>query len=147
MYCVALDPGGTTGVCNVMKQEEPWHLAVRQLGPDPHHMQLMRYLTLWKPEVIVCESFENRSQDAAVLASSEYIGVVKAYAGITQCKLVMQSAGLVKPFWNDDKLRRYGVYAPRLKHARDACRHYLYYRTFGAKDLTLLNGSDSGSFA
>ena len=142
MYCIALDPGGTTGVCIVKLESKPWELEVRQIGPDPHHEGLRDLLDLWQPRVIVCERFENRGQDSASLIAAEYIGIVKAY---TAAALVMQNASTGKQFWTDDKLREYDLYVPGLKHARDACRHYLYYRTFVCNDLSLLKGQSHGS--
>jgi hypothetical protein len=148
MYCVSLDPGVTTGVCIVKRVSDPWSIMVDEIGPGignaGHHRHLFRHLALWNPDVIVCEAFENRGNDAAVFTALEYIGVVKAYAQ-GRCKLVIQSASTGKAFWNDDKLRKYGVYATGQRHARDACRHYLYYRTFTQHDQSLIEGKASGS--
>jgi hypothetical protein len=144
MYCVALDPGATTGVCYVRDEARPWDLEVLQLGPDPHHRDLLQLLNVTKPEIIVCESFENRSQDAVVLASVEYIGVVKLYRQMRLGRLLLQSASIGKTFWTDSSLRRHNVYVPTLKHARDACRHYLYFQTFTMRNKDLLSGVASG---
>lgn len=141
MYCVALDPGETTGVCLVRAHYQPWKLEFEQIGPKPHHLHLLHHLALWNPSTIVCESFDNRGNAAAMSISLEYIGVVKAYAQSRHCKLVMQSASTGKQFWTDGKLRKYGVHTP-MRHARDACRHYLYYRTFTLKDQSLLKSID-----
>lgn len=138
MYCVALDPGGTTGVCIVQSAEYPWALKAMQIGPHEHHSGLLKLLTLWKPDLIICESFENRSHDAAWLVSAQYEGVVKAYCGLANSKLVLQNASTGKAFWSDGKLRQHGLYVPRMTHARDAVRHYLYWRTFKLGDQTLL---------
>jgi len=139
MYCMSLDPGGTTGIVFVDDETAPWKLRVNQMGPEPHHKRLLDLLNLWNPKVIVCEGWDIRHNDAAQPIPLEYIGVVKAYAqgrkGLTQ--LVMQPAGTGLEFWDNDKLHKYGVYFPG-KHARDACRHYLYYRTFTCKDQSLL---------
>jgi hypothetical protein len=110
-----------------------------QIGPNPHHARLLSLLTLWKPEVLICETFENVANEAVRFASLEYIGVVKAYAGsrFTICELVWQQASLVKQFWDDKRLRQYEL-CPAGKHARDATRHYLYYQTFTRDDKSLL---------
>lgn len=138
MYVVSLDPGQTTGVCLVRNRTKPWELQTTEIGPQDHHVRLLKQLSLWKPDVLIVEDFDNRSQAAAILTSKEYIGVAKAYAqGNRNCTLVLQHAGNVMTFWNNDKLRKYGVYFPG-RHARDACRHYLHYRTFTLRDMTLL---------
>ena len=138
VYCVALDPGGTTGVCLI--RDDPWFFELLQLGPEPHYLPLLNLLALWKPELIIAESFQNRGQDSAILASCEYLGVVKVYVQLAGCKLVLQPAASGKQFWDDTKLRNYGLWAPGMRHARDAVRHYLYYRTFTIGDKSLLKG-------
>lgn len=145
MYCVALDPGGTTGVAYVREEAHPWNLEVLQLGPDPHHSDLLRFLNIAKPEVIVCESFQNRSQETVVLTSMEYIGIVKLYRQMRLGRLVFQSSSIGKAFWDDTKLRSYHTYAPGMKHARDACRHYLYWRTFTCRDKSLISREREGA--
>jgi|SRR5579875_680483 len=145
MYCVALDPGGTTGLCIVENTDYPWSLKAMQIGPHEHHKGLLKLLTLWKPDLIICESFENRSHDAAWLVSAEYIGVVKAAVGMCGSKLVLQNASTGKAFWTDEKLRQVGLYIPKWRHARDACRHYLYWRTFKVGDQSLIAQRTQGS--
>jgi hypothetical protein len=140
MYCVSLDPGGTTGVCLVRQEQDPWAMQVLQLGPEDHHKRLFKLLTLWKPEIIICEGWDNRDNMAAQPTPLEYIGIVKLYDQTSSCQVVFQSAYEGKVFWSDDKLRKYDVWAKGLRHARDACRHYLYWRTFTLKDQALLAG-------
>jgi hypothetical protein len=145
MYCVSLDPGGTTGVCLVPNRSRPWQLRVEQIAIPNHHRHLLNHLALWKPSVIVCEDFISYGNDAAVLISAEYIGVVKAYAqSHADVHLVMQQAWLKDQFWTDKKLREHNLYAVGQKHARDACCHYLYYRTFKLNDTTLLKDPKLG---
>jgi hypothetical protein len=76
-----------------------------------------------------------------VLASVEYIGIVKLHQQVFGTTVVWQSATTAKAFWTDDKLRAYGLYAPGMKHARDATRHYLYYQTFTLRNRGLLEGA------
>lgn len=146
MYAIALDPGVTTGVACVPSAKRPWDIEVCQLGPELHHAELYHLLTLWEPDYIICESFENRSQDAVSLAAPEYIGVVKAYQGALdrvagyRPGLIMQSASTGKAFWDNDKLKAYGAYC-KLKHARDATRHYLYWQSFTMKNYGLIGQS------
>jgi hypothetical protein len=137
-YALALDPGQTTGVCVVRNIERPWTFEIAQLGPKDHHLALVTLLRLLKPKVIICETFENRSQESAILASREYIGIVKMYLQMTQSSGVWQTASTGKKFWDDRKLHKHGLWVPGLKHARDAIRHYAYWRTFKQNDQSLL---------
>lgn len=138
MYCVALDPGGTTGICIVPDAKDPWYIETEELGPGPHHSKLLHKLALWKPDLVICEAFENVTNEAAELISCEYIGVVKAYCQWRGVDLRIQPAGVVKPFWTDAKLVSVGLRS-QSKHTRDATRHYLYYRSFTIDDRSLLN--------
>lgn len=137
MYAVALDPGETTGVAMVRSVEDPWRIEVCQLDGE-HHWDLLRLIRRCDPEVLICESFENRGQDSAILASREYIGIVKLYLQTSSATGVFQSAATGKAFWSNSKLDEHGLYVKGLQHARDAIRHYLYWRTFKVKDRSLL---------
>src|SRR5215472_1784614 len=143
-YCISLDPGGTTGIALVEQEEHPWEVAVKQLGPDEHHDNLLDFLRVWRPRYIVCESFQNRSFEAAKLIAPEYIGVVKLYTQDSTNRpvdIVWQSAALGKGFWDNNKLRAYNLYIPGMRHARDAIRHYAYWRTFTLHDRSVLEGT------
>lgn len=139
-YAIALDPGGTTGVAIVQNETKPWYIVAMHIGGN-HHLELHRLLHTLRPQNVICESFENRSHDPAILASCEYIGIVKLYLQSTRSTGVWQNSSTGKQFWNDDKLKDYGLYIPGLRHARDAIRHYAYWRTFKLKDHSLLNGT------
>jgi hypothetical protein len=137
-YCIAIDPGVTTGLAIIKDPYSPWTIELAQLGPAPHHLELHRVLCEMRPLRIVCESFENRGQSAAVFAPVEYIGVIRMFCQMSKCEVYWQNAATGKAFWTDDKLRRAGLYLPGLKHARDATRHYAYWRTFHLKDQAML---------
>lgn len=143
-YAVALDPGGTTGVCLVQSGNNPWNITVFHLEGE-HHRILLRFLLATKPEFIICESFENQGNLGALLKPCEYIGIVKLYAQDTiGVKGVWQSASTGKGFFSDDRLKQIGLYADGLKHARDATKHYLYWRCFTQKDHSILRGPTKG---
>lgn len=139
VYAVALDPGGTTGIAIVKDSSQPWNLSVGELTGE-HYRKLFRYLGVLQPMYLICETFENRGQSAAVLTSKEYIGVVKLYLQRSDTHGIWQSASTGKAFWSDDMLRRYNLYVKGLRHARDAIRHYAAWRTFTIGDRDLLEG-------
>jgi hypothetical protein len=137
MYCIALDPGGTTGVASVESELDPWTIEARQFSGD-HHLQLLCYLSVSAPQTIVCESFYHTANEAARLSSSEMIGIVKAYSQGADVPVVWQAPATGKAFWTDDKLKDHGLYVVGLRHARDAIRHYAHWRAFTLKDRSIL---------
>ena len=141
-YCVALDPGGTTGVATVASEDEPWTIEARQLTGE-HHLELLTYLWDCAPRTIVCESFLHTANEAARLVSSEMIGVVKAYSQSSGTPVVWQSPSIGKSFWTDIQLKHFGLYVAGVQHARDAIRHYAYWRAFTMKDQTIFLGAQA----
>ena len=142
-YCVAIDPGGTTGIAVAKTDANPWTLSVQQLTGQ-HHLQLLELLYKLRPDVVVCESFENRGIGSAILEPREYIGVVKVYLQETRAAGVWQSASTGKAFWTDERLQRHNLYFQGARHARDAVRHYAHWRTFTLKDRSLLERKQRG---
>lgn len=143
---LALDPGGTTGWARMQANallipafsektefyDVEWTRG--QLGPHPHHTELMTLLELSHTEEyrIVCESFEyrNRSRPGLVLDSVEYIGVTKLFVADRKSEhipLAMQTAAMGKGFVKDENIKKLGLWFPSQKHAMDATRHLLYY--------------------
>jgi hypothetical protein len=139
-YCIALDPGQTTGVALIRDKSKPWAIETLQLEGD-HHLDLHRFLFALRPKFVVCETFENRGQDAALLTSREYIGVVKVYQQLTRCDVIWQNSSTGKQFWKDERLHKCGLYTKGQKHARDATRHYAYWRVFKLGDKSILEGT------
>jgi hypothetical protein len=137
VYCIALDPGGTTGMVIVRDKHEPWRIGTKEIT-GAHYLELHSVLASLHPMTIVCETFENRADEAARIISAEYIGVVKCYQQIAHCKLVMQAPAAAKTFWSNQKLQDYGLWAEGKRHARDAVRHYAYWQTFKVGDKSLL---------
>lgn len=130
MRIVAVDPGVTTGLCFYAPEFET--LERMQLGPADHHLELFYILEEFKPDIIICESFQNMSdlQQEATTKPLEYIGIVKLYQQVSYCKLGMQGANAGKEFWSDEKLKKVGLYEKGRPHSNDATRHFLYFWTF-----------------
>jgi RNAse (barnase) inhibitor barstar len=126
MTLIALDPGVTTGY--VIEQTDV--LEHGQCKPDAV-WDLLDDLT--RPLVIVCESFQYRRQQLnAVLTPVEVIGVVKEYVRQhPDVELHFQTPAMAKSYWNDQRLKMYGLWFTGEQHARDAARHILYYKYFG----------------
>jgi hypothetical protein len=139
VYAIAIDPGGTTGIAIVPHDEDPWAIEVLQLSGE-HHLQLLTLLHDLSPSVVITESFINVGNEAARLASSEMIGVIKCYAQATDTEVVWQAPSIGKQFFTDQRLKQTGLYIVGLQHARDAVRHYAYFRSFTVGDKSILRG-------
>jgi hypothetical protein len=162
---IALDPGGETGwarfqqelLINPFDQPEwkgkpsPRNFQMGQLGPEPHHNELRRFLEFQRNANmrVVCESFENRGMDKD-LTSCELIGVVKAFEQESNQLMSFQNrpwlfwqtasnvkgkSGEGKVFWDEAKLKKLGLWWPGHKHAMDALAHLLQHMVFTMRDL------------
>jgi len=134
MKIIGFDPGGTTGM--TIYEDDEW--SFEQLSGN-HHGELYRQLTVYNPDLIICESYDKRSNLAANPIALEYIGIIKTYCDSTGVPLVFQNSSVAKAFWTNSKLKTCGVYSTGLKHANDATRHILSYllRTNQLPDLYL----------
>lgn len=122
--------GGDTIETNIAD----FNYTVYDMGPMKHHQTLWDYIAHFKPDTIICESFEfrqNYGRDKVELISREYIGVVELYCQMTKTRLVMQSASQGKHFIPDAKLNLMGLLVkpphPN-RHKNDALRHLVRYQ-------------------
>jgi hypothetical protein len=146
---LALDPGGTTGVCLYNPIRNTTEVEELGDGSSDHHIELWNMLTETLAESyehkvklhIVCESFEFRRtemhRDYINYIPREYIGVAKLFCHLHRITLYMQKAAQAKGFFSDDKVKKLALWVPGRKHAMDATRHYLYHRVFILDDKTL----------
>ena len=138
---VALDPGGTTGVC--IFDSVTGEITTYQLGPHTHHLDLWALLATWDPDVVICEGFEyrNTARPGLVLVSKEYIGMAKLWCLLNNKKYVEQTAAMAKGFIPDKGpranvvLKKLGLYSTAMKHANDATRHMVYWLVNGKHEL------------
>lgn len=135
MTILALDPGGTSGL--VLGSP----LLLAELSAKDHHLDLWHILCQYAPTMIVCESFTQQRR-AADLKPIEYIGVVRLWCATRYVPLVLQSAGVGKTFWTNDKLKTLGYYKAGMPHAIDALRHWLWYVTVKTGDELYLKMLD-----
>jgi hypothetical protein len=136
MKLLSLDPGGTTGFA--IRDSEV--IRGGQLAWDEHHRHLWDLLDFERPDAVVCEEFQyqirrNQGVDmpGIVLVSKEYIGVAKIWCDLRGKVYHEQKLSSLK-FWDDDKLKKIGLYEPGKPHRNDAVRHLLYYITFTLED-------------
>jgi hypothetical protein len=135
MRYLALDPGGKTG----WVVYENGIGSYGQLGPELHHWKLWRLLLQQDDYmsgrlVVICERFDNRNAEFAVLTSNEYIGVVRLFE---QCQMsngnppqVYYQGSNVKRWATNEKLKKFGALIEPVilnKDANDAMRHLFYF--------------------
>jgi hypothetical protein len=132
---LGLDPGETTGVAFWDAQKgtiELQQLETKQIGQSYDMLEnLVAYITI---DHIRCEEYRiyNWMADShawSILHTPQLIGAIKVLAHREGYDLSFKLAQHAKATWNDNVLRQCGLYSPGLKHARDACRHLLYYMT------------------
>ncbi len=132
---LCLDPGETTGyavfdagdlVAAGEFKSKPVELGFKETGN-----MIDKYL----PWVIVVEEYrvygwKTKQHAWAELHTPQLIGAIKGMASMHDVPVYMQGAGLVKPFFTNDKLKEYGFYQKGSTHARDAVRHGCYFLIF-----------------
>jgi hypothetical protein len=146
MAIFAIDPGPHTGI--FWSDSDGYDSQTLDLDKAPSELHMTQHECLWdwltnhirKGDEVVCEKFEyqkDKAQEREALNfdAGEYVGVVKIWCALNNIPLHMQSPSMVvskegKTFWNDDKLKRVGLWKGRSRHERDATRHFLYFVTF-----------------
>lgn len=105
------------------------------------HDQFLQQLNEYHPDIIVCESFDHRAKDNTNYTPVEYIGLVKWYVERRYTTLVMQTPSFGKSYFDNEKLKKLGLYVPGKDHVDQmmAVRHMLqFYMRNNAFDLRLL---------
>jgi hypothetical protein len=145
---MALDPGGTTGWACFEIELDPhgyarWdptkmlskYFTTGQLkayeedSDTGHHRALWLLLMKYRPDVVLCERFDNSGNEFAKIISAEYIGVAKCWCSCIGAKLVMQGADQAKRFGRP-KVKDLGLEikpAYEWRHANDALSHLVTY--------------------
>lgn len=151
MRIVALDPGETTGwaVYNTSYILQPpvpsgynrWQFSEQEytgghIEPEKtdHHNQLYNFLCmqLCRGLIILYEAYEGHSEIVETI-TAEYVGVIKllgARKGNGGGVQLVRQRPQVQEFWDDDKLKKLGVWIPGRRHAMSATRHLLHYQVF-----------------
>jgi hypothetical protein len=126
---LAVDPGGTTGYAIGEVNEGFRFVAAGESKLT--ESGLFGLCESISPLYVVAESFEFRqSKSRIVLDSRDLLGVLKLWATLRHRSYHTQSASTGKSYFDDDKLRKEGVYTVGSAHARDATRHLLHWITF-----------------
>lgn len=144
----AFDPGVTIGYASGIIEDGK--LGVVSGQTEWNELQLYLQLKLSKPDIIIYERFEYRSESAygkagnlsnVDLFARNLIGVINLYCQEREgqnnpVELHTQMPAQVlskknKNYWNDARLKTALVYKVANPHANDAMRHLLYWWQFG----------------
>jgi hypothetical protein len=144
---LGLDPGETTGCAR-------WHYVIPfEGGPDHFQIELFQWETKnigqsWDtmrdylshergdaPDHIRYEAYrvyewKAESHSWSPVHTIQWIGAIRAMCHVFSMPNSCLMAQHAKTFWTDEKLKMCDLYSPGMQHARDACRHLLYYLTF-----------------
>jgi hypothetical protein len=83
---------------------------------------------------------EERYRDRIDYTAAEVIGALRVWASDRECvKLIRVGAGLGKGFWRDDRIKTLRLWVPGARHAMDATRHLLRYRSFTLNEQWLFD--------
>lgn len=144
---MGIDPGATTGVTVVkgLVVKDKNQLDTGK-GNDFKYQakSLFDYLDEHKPDYIVCEDYRVYEDKADIhigikLYTPELIGMIKAWAYLNDCEVIMQPAILIKRgFVTNDKVKSWGHGKVKGGHSKnhwhDALKHLMYALLFN-KDL------------
>ena len=134
---LALDPGRTTGYSvGVTSYDSEFQFISKQAKLD--HRELWQLLYDTNADCIVYESFDFRNgvRTGTDLIPAELIGVILLYGSLEKKRLDFQNAsthgaGGKSGYFNNETLRRKGIYLPAKPHAMDSLRILLYWYEFG----------------
>lgn len=132
---LAFDPGEVTGCC-VFKDGKPVEFrqlpTVNKKTRDYEWSIIEEFIDEIKPDAVIIENYriyahkleQHSSSDVPTL---QLIGAIKYMLFKRNIPYKLQMAQQAKGFVTDAKLKEWGMWDIGHKHARDACRHCVYY--------------------
>lgn len=132
---LAFDPGETTGCC-VFKDGKPSEFmqlpSVNKKTREYEWSIIEEFIDKVNPDAVIIENYriyahkleQHSSSDVPTL---QLIGVIKYMLHKRNIPYKLQMAQQAKGFVTDAKLKEWGMWDIGHKHARDACRHCVYY--------------------
>lgn len=92
---------------------------------------------------IVCEDYKVYahkldSHTFSPVVTLRVIGIAEYLAWEKGTEMTFQMAQQAKQFVTDDKLQRWGMYQEKMKHARDAIRHGVYFLLFHKRGKSIV---------
>lgn len=138
---LSIDPGKGTGWAGVDLTTRKWRMGCFVASLGEYHARFECWLEEMSPNILIYEDFVYMVKhidgggytQQIDLTAKEYIGICKAYAQRNPgtCEIVKRQPGQGFKLWDDNKLKRLGLYVKGSKntngapHTRDATRHAL----------------------
>lgn len=147
---IGIDPGGTTGVCDMLFTEDSVELLDEDQWPEPDDVwKLLRarahkYKMIGYRVVLVVEQFDKRPGVVNPDFTPKYINRdIALNLGDYHIKWQVPAAAknLVKPARRGngiDGLKRFGWYTIKMPHANDAKRHVIVYGVESLRHMPLI---------
>lgn len=133
---MAIDPGVTCGFATTGMLASDMKVFQRKYVM---HDSFIEEINEFYPDILVMEKFVMTHRDKTDFTAIEYIGLGRWFAQCRRIPFVLQTPGLGKGYFTNDKLKRLGVYQPGKPHAMDAMRHlYQFMMRADIFDLNLL---------
>lgn len=133
---MSIDPGMDVGFATYTHETyKAWQFRTDKLD------WFLQELTIYMPDIIVCESFDHRHKDNVNYKALEYIALTKWYAERRDLVLHFQTPSYGKGYFTPDKLKKLGLYVPGKDNedAMTALKHLLQFQMDnGQFDLTKL---------
>lgn len=128
MRGLVFDPGETTGYASF--SDSPHDIAA---GDFPHFSAVRELLQKVDPDIVIIESFrlypwKAKAKTWSSFPEIEVIGAIKHECFQMGLNYIEQGAS-DKNMFDDEKLKALGFWRNMSPHARDSCRHALYYMT------------------
>lgn len=142
---IGVDPGETTGLCFRSPAREGFQITMEQLNTQDRNRggnalrAWIQEIPLWNP-LMVCEDYrvyghKSDQHKWAGLHTPKLIGHIERIAYELEIPVVYPMAIEGKSWADDDNLKRWELYDPGMKHARDASRHVITRAFFGKDPL------------
>jgi len=136
---MAIDPGVTCGFASTGPMMSDLKVFQKKFIM---HDDFIEVINEFYPDILVIEKFVMTHRDKTDFTAIEYIGLGRWFAQRRKIPFVLQTPGLGKGYFTNDKLKRLGVYVPGKPHAMDATRHLYQFMILNELfDLTLLKES------
>jgi len=139
---IGIDPGATTGVVTYINQEVT-NKSQLDTGKGEDYVKQVKsifdYLNEYNPDIIVCEDYRIYEDKSDIhigikLYTVELLGIIKAWAYLNDCKVIMQPAIVIKRGFISGKMENWGY--PKYSgghgknHWHDALKHLFYALLF-----------------
>lgn len=133
---MSIDPGVTCGFATTGPMMSDHQIFQKKFIM---HDDFLQVINEFYPDILVIEKFVMTHRDKTDFTAIEYIGLGRWFAQRRRIPLVLQTPGLGKGYFTNDKLKRLAIYKAGSPHAMDALRHlYQFMMRNNILDLNLL---------